>query len=82
MIKPIFINTYKMSNLIWIDENIESNENKEYLKELDNLNEFIIYTFKEVNKGIEKLKQIKFRNTYIICSGAMYKEFITNFERE
>ncbi len=82
MIKPIFINTYKMSNLIWIDGNIESNENKEYLKELDNLNEFIIYSFKEVNKGIEKLKQIKFRNTYIICSGAMYKEFITNFERE
>ena len=71
-----------MSILIWIDKNVENDENKNYIKELSNLNEFIIYTYKDVKSGIKKLKQIKFKNTFVISSGSLYKEFIKEFKKE
>ena len=71
-----------MSILIWIEKNIENEENKNYIEELSNLNEFIIYTYKDVKSGIKKLKQIKFKNTFVISSGSLYKEFIKEFKKE
>jgi hypothetical protein len=71
-----------MSILIWIDKNVENEENKNYIEELSNLNEFIIYTYKDVKSGIKKLKQIKFKNTFVISSGSLYKEFIKEFKKE
>ena len=35
-----------------------------------------------MKSGIKKLKQIKFKNTFVISSGSLYKEFIKEFKKE
>ena len=52
-------------NMIWIDENIESEEQKELIKILDSFGKFAIRLFKNEDKAIdyislvsEKLKKI------------------------
>ena len=47
-------------------------KNKEYIEELENINEFNVITFKEVDNAIIKIKEIKFVETYIIINNDMY----------
>ena len=57
-----------VSYIIWIDKEIEKMKNKEYIEELENINEFNVITFKEVDNAIIKIKEIRFVETYIIIN--------------
>ena len=67
------------SILIWIDQNIDNNENIDYLKEFEKKKSYDIYTFKNEDDGLKKIKEIKFRKTFIIISGSSYHDFILKF---
>ena len=78
-INPINNNNYK-SNVIWIDRNINSEENKNYLKYLYEIKNFTIYKCENIKSGLDIINKIKFEDTYIIVSGSYYKEFILTFK--
>ena len=65
--------------LIWIDKNVNNNENKEYKEKIINNLNYKIYSFDSVSKAIDALKEIRFVKTYIICSGKAYIRFIKKF---
>ena len=68
------------SNIIWLDANVNNNENQNYLKNnKDKLEEFKIFTYLETENAIKKLKEIKFTNTYVIVSGRLYDKFIQEY---
>ena len=69
-----------MSYAIWIDENIDSEENIEYSKELDSLGLINFRTFKEIKDAIIYMKLIQFQETKVIVNGRLYSEFIENFK--
>ena len=64
------------SNLLWIDDKLEK---QFYIQELESLNKFNIYTFKNIDDIINKLKEIKFEKTFIIINNNYYNYFITQF---
>ena len=65
--------------LIWIDKNVNNNENKEYKEKIINNLNYDIKSFDSVSKAIDFLKKIEFIKTYIICSGKAYIIFIKKF---
>ena len=46
-----------ISNIIWIDHNIDNEENSRYLKELKIYNYFKIKCFKNIDEAINKIKK-------------------------
>ena len=70
----------KMSNVIWIDPNIDNEENTKYIKELQDINCFNIRYFKNVMDAITLIKSIRFIETNIIISGSLYSEFVERFK--
>ena len=85
--KRIFNYYLKMGNspnktlIIWIDKNVNNNENISYQKTIEKEDEIKLKCFEEINQGIECIKEIKFQKTIIIISGSFYKEFFNLFER-
>ena len=69
-----------MSYVIWIDENIDSEENIEYSKKLDSMGLLNFTTFKEIDDAIKHMKLIQFQETKVIIPGRLYSEFIDKFE--
>ena len=69
-----------ISNIIWIDQNVDNEENNGYLKELKNYNYFKIKCFKNIDEAINEIKKIEFEETYIILSGKLYITFIEKFK--
>ena len=67
-------------NVIWIDENYENEENSLYLNDLRKNKNLLIKCFKKVEDGIKYIKKIKFEETNIVISGALYFEFINEFK--
>ena len=71
-------------NILWIDPNINNEENKKYSEDLKTdlkiKNTFNIELFKKVSESIDYLKAIKFEETKIIISGRLYSNFIKNFK--
>ena len=75
--------SYKMdviSNVIWIDPNVDNEENRGYLEELQIYNYFKIKCFKNIDEAIDIIKKIEFEETYIIISGRLYIKFIEKFQ--
>jgi len=70
----------KMPNVIWIDPNIDNEENTKYIKELQDINCFNIRYFKNVMDAITLIKSIRFIETNIIISGSLYTEFVERFK--
>ena len=68
------------TNVIWIDENLDSEENKKYTKELNSFGSLIVRLFKNLDKAIEYLKYIEFQETKIILNGELYHKFVKKFE--
>ena len=64
------------ANVIWIDANINSEENKLYFKELKKINNLKVTAFDNVEKAIESIKEIKFKETKIIVSGRLFSSFV------
>ena len=73
-------NEPNITNVIWIDPNVDNEENTCYLKELETLENTNINCFKNVIDALTLIKKIKFSETNIIISGSLYKEFIEKFE--
>ena len=72
-----------VSVLVWIDQNINSNENIYYQNEIKlkkNIDEY--FAFESSSKAIDFLKKIEFNKTYIICSGKMYIDFIKKYKED
>jgi len=69
-----------MSYIIWIDENIDNEENTQYLKELESIGLLRIRLFKEVDQAINHLKYIEFQETKVIICGKLYSEFVKKFK--
>ena len=67
--------------VIWIDEALESLENKEYAQKLNSFGSFETYLFTNVDQAIVNMKLIKFQQTFIIVSGKLYyPEFVEKFK--
>ena len=69
-----------MSYTIWIDENVDNEENTKYAKELESMGLLNHKLCKEVDEAINHLKYIEFQETKVIISGRLYKEFVKKFK--
>ena len=72
---------FPKENLIWLDKNINSEENLHYQNIIVESNKFKFYAFTSVAESIEQIKKIKFEKTYIVISGSLSKEFFYEFEK-
>ena len=68
-----------ISNIIWVDSNVDNEENSKYQKELESIWYIKLKCFKNIKDSINYIKQIKFVETKIIISGRLYIEFIDTF---
>ena len=68
------------SNIIWIDPNIDNEQNTKYAEEINSMNSFKLKLFKEVEPAINYIKDIKFEETKVIVSGRPYSEFVNKFK--
>ena len=68
------------SNVIWIDENLDNEENKKYVEKLYSFGSFIVRLFKNLDKAIERMKYIEFQDTKVIVNDKLYYEFIKKFK--
>ena len=69
-----------MSIIIWIDQKIYNEENKGYIKELEELGHKNIRLFQKVSDAIDYIKSIRFEETKIIVSGSLFSELINIFK--
>ena len=71
------------TKVIWIDPNIDNEENKNYVYELKLLlnEEKNVKTFKDASNAIDYLKSLEFDKTVIISNGGSYPEFIKLFKK-
>ena len=69
-----------MSYTIWIDENIDNEENNQYIKELELIGLLNYRLFKEIDKALNHMKYIEFQETKVIISGRLYSEFVNKFK--
>ena len=69
-----------MSIIIWIDQKIYNDENKGYIKELEELGHKNIRLFQKVSDAIDYIKSIRFEETKIIVSGSLFSELINIFK--
>ena len=69
-----------MSNVLWIDENVDSYINQLYSKGLGSIKSLKVKLFKKVLEALSYLKTIKFEKTTIIVSGRLYSEFVLAFK--
>ena len=67
-------------NVIWIDPNIDNEENIFYVNQLKTIGSLKINLFKKIEGAITFLKTILFQETKIIVSGKLYDELIKNFK--
>ena len=65
---------------IWIDENIDNEENTQYIKELESIGLLNFRLFKEISKAINFMKYIKFQETKVIISDRLYSELVKKFK--
>ena len=69
-----------MSYYIWIDENIDNEENAQYLKEFESIGLLNFKLYKEIDKAIEFMEKIKFQESKVIINGKLYSEFVKKFK--
>ena len=70
-----------MKVVLWLDPNIDWEENSHYFDELTQLVSYKIYRIKTVDEAINQINEILFEETIIIVSGKLFKEFIIKFEK-
>ena len=76
-----FIKTNEEINVIWIDPNINNEENTKYCNELISKKSLILKKCDNVNDAIVYMKGIKFVETKVIVSGKLYSELIEKFKK-
>lgn len=70
-----------ITNLIWIDPNVENIQNKDYAEEFNKLNYIRLKTYEKVEEAILYLKSLKFEETKVIISSRPYSDFISYFKK-
>jgi len=73
----------KRCHVIWIDRNVNNEENKKYVKNLE-IRSITVDTFVDIYSGLNKIllnKDIYFEDIYIILSGSLYQDFISQFKQ-
>jgi len=68
-------------NILWIDPNVNNEENLNYQENLKNLGYTKINFLSTIKEGLNILQSIKFEETFIIVSGGFYLQFINNFKK-
>ena len=71
-----------MKEIIWLDPEIEGDENTQYFNELNNLEKCHITRIKSVEQAINKMNDILFKETIIIVSGKLFTAFIDEFKKD
>ena len=69
-----------LPNILWVDSNVDSEENASYIEELKTLGYYKIRCFKDIDEVIDHIKTIEFEETIIIVSGSLYIPFINSFK--
>ena len=67
-------------NVIWIDSDLDNEENRIFIKELSSNGSYNVRFFQNVNKAIEHMRYIYFEETKLIVSGKLYPEFVQKFK--
>ena len=73
-------NSSNIVNVVWVDPNVDNEENTTYLNDLKTIENTRISCFKNVNDALIFIKTLKFCETKIIISGKLYSNFIEKFE--
>ena len=68
--------------VLWIDSNIENEENKVVINELKSIESLRLKLFKNIETAFEQLKYIEFKETKIIISEDLYSEFLKSFKEK
>ena len=66
--------------VLWIDADIDNEENKEFIKELKSIGSLRLKLFSNIENAIEQLKYLEFQETKIIISDIFYSEFVKSFK--
>ena len=66
--------------VLWIDADIEKEEYKKYIKDLETIGSIKIELFKNIEAAIEQLKNIEFKETKIIINDSFFSEFMKSFK--
>ena len=69
----------KKKYLIWIDAKVDDKEITSYINNYLK-DYFFISPCKDIESGINEIKNLRFKDTYIILSGWVYKDFILKFQ--
>ena len=75
---------YQESNLLWVDANMNTEENKFYQNMIKKIKPITLFTFTDINDCINKLfeKELKdFEKTFIMVSGSLSSEFFKEIEK-
>ena len=67
-------------NVIWIDSDLDNEENRIFIKELSSNGSYNVGFFQNVDKAIEHMRYIYFEETKLIVSGKLYPEFVQKFK--
>ena len=67
-------------NIIWVDKNINNDENKRFQEILKK--EFLLFVFANIQDVIEKLKEIEFEYTFVITSKTFFPILIEEYKKE
>ena len=70
----------EITNVIWIDPDIDNKEFKQYGQELEANKSLKIKLFSNVEETINFMKEIKFQETKIIVNGGLYSDFVSSFK--
>ena len=65
--------------LIWIDKNVDNEENTNYQNELNKHNQIKLFPIKNVDLGIKFFKKLSFKRVIILISGSLFQEFYQKF---
>ena len=68
--------------VLWIDEELESEEYKEYARKLDSIATLNVSLFTKVVQAFVDLKNIEFEETIVIVSYKLYQEFINKLKKK
>ena len=71
----------KETSVIWVEQNINSEENREYITELLTLNNLKINAVNNIESALELIKFKKFKDIIVITSGRFYNKFIEGFKQ-
>ena len=67
--------------VIWIDNDVDNEENSEYKEELRDMN-LDLKTFHTIQEGINEIKINKFEKINIIVRGTMFRDFLAVLKNE